>query len=317
MSDKPEPIEAEEPEVLDDSTAIAVADPVTEDGMDAVIAVAEKMAAFTAAMDTILNAIIKRAYPGDFVCHAKQSDPPEKRKANIGAAAAERIAMFLGLQERNWTPGMRTMHDDGKNYTWIYEADFGFKNRWIHAIGRASSKDKFFGWKPVADISDEDIRMAAFRGCRKEGVRGLLGLRGIPIDKLKELGYDVSKVNYVNFEEKGKALDEQSKTIHTDTGLAKKKIAPMQITPFGWKKDEVKDPKTGKVVTAARSGIRCEVVDAEKVKWILWAKDSNSKRYLALLDAAEMGKDVEVHFKVTKTDKGENYQIEQVNGIAE
>src|SRR5689334_8209217 len=128
--EKAEVIDQDEPETV----ALEVQEPITDDGMDAVIAVAEKMEAYSRAMDIIINAIIKRSYAGDWVCHAKENDTEEKKKANIGAAAAERIATFLGIQERNWTMGAKEWSDDRKHFTYTYEADFGFKNRWVHAI---------------------------------------------------------------------------------------------------------------------------------------------------------------------------------------
>src|ERR1700679_3942762 len=100
MSDKIETLEAEEPEVQE--TEVATQE-IASDGMDAVIAVAAKMDSFSKAMDAILNHVIKRSYIGDWVCHAKADAKPEDMKANIGSAAAERIASFLGIQERNWT----------------------------------------------------------------------------------------------------------------------------------------------------------------------------------------------------------------------
>ena len=92
----------------------------------------------------------------------------------------------------------------GSSSPWQFEADFGFGKRWIHAIGRASSRDKFFGyenkeWKAIEDVKEDDIRMAAFRATRKEGVRGLLGLRSIPLAKLQELGFNTANVRMVNF----------------------------------------------------------------------------------------------------------------------
>ena len=112
---KIETLEAEEPEIQD--LDIVEKQEMSSDGMDAVIAVAAKMDSFSKAMDTILNHVIKRSYIGDWVCHAKPDAKPDEMKANIGSAAAERIASFLGIQEKNWTPGLKVMSEDGKFFT--------------------------------------------------------------------------------------------------------------------------------------------------------------------------------------------------------
>lgn len=309
-------IETEEQDLVETENghqSLTVQEPPTEDGIDSVIAIAGKMDAYAKAMDTITNHIIKRSFPGDWVCHSKETESMDDRRANIGSAAAERIASFIGIHERNWTPGVKVMSDDGKSYTWQFEADFGFGKRWIHATGRASSKDKFFGyaygnWKELSDVKEDDVRMAAFRNTRKEGVRGLLGLRSIPISKLKELGYDTTKVRYANFTEKSKQLDTKDTVVKTETGLAERVITPMEVKPYPWSKPA----EAGK---PARSGIRYEVLDIEKVIWHLWANNENSKRVMAIMDAIETGKTVKVFFETRNTTKGTQYVISRVNEL--
>lgn len=287
---------------LADSQTLAVSDIANTDGMDAIIAVGAKMEAFTKAMDTILNAVIKRSYVGDWVCHNRQGDKPENYKANIGSAAAERIATFLGIQERNWTPGLKVKSDDGQYFTWSFEADFGFGKRWIHSIGRASSQDKFFGyangeWKALEDVKEDDIRMAAFRACRKEGVRGLLGLRSIPISKLKELGYNVDCVRYVNFEAK---MSEADKKTASSDGLIWKEIKVASVT----KKSESKDPKKPWILWTVNDG---------KLNYSMFASNDSSR-----LNLLEMRQEdqlaVKIAVKVGTYNGQEQYSIEKVEG---
>lgn len=304
MSD--ERLEAIEPDEIEAAgeTDLTTHEPMTEDGMDAVIGVAAKMESYEKAMNTIINAIIRRSYVGDWVCHAKGSDKPEDRKANIGSAAAERIAVFLGIQERNWTPGQKLWSDDRSHFTWMFEADFGFGKRWIHAVGRASSQDKFFGfangqWKALGDVKEDDVRMAAFRACRKEGVRGLLGLRAIPITKLKELGYDESKVRFVGFEDRGKSLDASAKTTSKETGMASREIIVAEMHPFTGKNDK------------GVAWHRWEVRDKEGVKWTLWG---NGNRASLLRDACASQKPIKIEFQTTTFKNTEQYEIIKVNG---
>lgn len=301
-----EAVETDEPDVM--GTDLTVQEPMSDDGMDAVIAVAEKMDAYTKAMDTIINAIIKRAYPGDFVCHAQENDPEEKKKANIGAAAAERIATFLGIQERNWTMGVKEWSDDHKHFTYIYEADFGFKNRWVHAIGRAGTRDKFFGfakgaWKALEDVQEDHIRTAAFRGCRKEGVRLLLGLRSIPVKKLIQLGYNAAEINYAGFESRGKTLGDTAKAVDAKTGMAEKVITVAEISPA-----------EGVSKATNKPWRRLDIRDTDGVLWLMWsAPGGKGKREAILLDSMTSKAQVKVHFQINKTDRGEKYEIIRVN----
>jgi len=309
-TDKPEVSDAEEAEAIDEKALIEQA-PFKEDGMDTVIAVAQKMEAYSKAMDTILNAIVKRSYAGDWVCHSRETDPEDKKKANIGAAAAERIATFLGIQERTWTAGTKEWSDDHKHYTYSYEADFGFKNRWVHAIGRAGTRDKFFGfakgqWKPLEEVQEDHIRTAAFRACRKEGVRLLLGLRSIPIRKLTELGYDASKINYAGFEDKGRLLsDEEKKKTEGEAGTHIKNILPMRM-----------EMTKGKSKTTGKDWQRWDVFDKEGVKYALFAGDE-SRRVKKLQDCVEQKTSVTIRFVIQKGSYGEAYQITTVEGVEE
>ena len=203
--------------------------PQTGDQMDAVIAISKRIDEYASAHDRIVGAVVKRSYPGDWVVHKKDSDKDEDQKANMGAAAAERMAAFVGINEANWTVGVKEWSDDKKHYTWTYEADFTFGKRTIHVISRVGTRDKFFGkisggWKPLEDVQEDDIKKAAFRACRKEGVRTLLGLRNVPIAKLKDLGFDIAKVNFVGFQGATKALAADQKQVNAESGLIERTI---------------------------------------------------------------------------------------------
>lgn len=303
MSEKIETVDAEEPEV--EQTDLVETQEMSSDGMDAVIGVAAKMDSYAKAMDTILNHIIKRSYVGDWVCHSRENEKPEDRKANIGSAAAERIAAFLGIQERDWSPGVKVMSEDGKFFTWQFDAYFGFGKRWVHSIGRASSRDRFFGyangqWRPMEEVKEDDIRMAAFRACRKEGVRTLLGLRSIPLNKLKELGYSVENVRMAAFT--AKMSDEDKKAVSSD-GLVYKEIKIANIT----KKNESKDPKKPWVLWTVSDG---------KLEYGMFA-NQNSKRLAILTTKQEDQTTVKVGVKVGSYNNREQYHIERVEGAEE
>lgn len=280
---------------------------LTTDQIDSVTQIASKIEAYGKAMDTIMNVIIKRSYEGDWVCHDRAGSNEEERKANIGAAAAERIASFLGIQESNWTRGSKEWSDDKQHYTWIYEADFSFGKRTIHAIGRAGTRDKLFGfangqWKPLADVQEDHIRAAAFRACRKEGVRQLLGLRNIPAKKLKELGYDIGKIANAGFEDRGKTLSADQKKA-TD-GLISRKVKIKEAKRVEGKSE------------AGKAWSRWDVVDVENVKYSFFG-GADSKRAAILQDAHSSGDIVELFFQVKTFNNQEKYEIVKVNGVVD
>lgn len=286
------------------------------DLMDAVIEVGAKIEAYAKAMDAILNVIIKRSYEGDWVCHSKKDATDDEKKANLGAAAAERIAQFLGIQEKNWTHGVKEWSDDKTHYTWIYEADFGFKNRWVHAVGKAGTRDKFFGkakgqMKPLSEIQEDHIKTAAFRGCRKEGVRTLFGLRSIPLSKLEKLGYDISKIAYAGFEDKGKELSSDAAKAGVD-GLTWRMIQIEKMTEvkgFSKGKDGKPDP--------SKPWTRWDIFDVEGVKFGLFG---TGKRVAKLQEEMEKKTPSEFGFQVKISgDKGQfkNYEIVKIKGVEE
>ncbi len=74
----------------------------------------------------------------------------------------------------------------------------------IHAFGIASTLNPFYSKdkgqdKDPADIREDYIQRECIRDLRKQAVRELLGLRRIPVSKLKSLGFDISKIRYVSF----------------------------------------------------------------------------------------------------------------------
>lgn len=304
MSDQMEVQEAEVPEVDSDSHAIQVKE--SPNHISNIIAIAGQMEAYSKAVDTIQNAIIKRSYEGDWISHARADVPEAERKANIGSAAAERIARFLGIQEAAWSKGEKQWSEDRTHYTWVFEADFGFQGRWVHAIGRASTRDKFFGfangeWKPLADIKEDDIKQAAFRACRKEGVRTLLGLRNIPTMKLKELGYDITKIKNAGFTSK---VSNAEKATAAQTGSADREVTIKSAECVAKKGADGKDT------------FRWQVVDDRLIRYSFFGPPT-SKRGAILMDAADTKVPVKLTIEI-KTVNGVDYQnILKVNGGGE
>lgn len=305
MSD--ERVEAVDTDVEAEGAVTVVEPPQSLDQMDTVIGVAQRIDAYAKAMDAIVGAVVKRSYPGDWVVHKKDFEKDEDQKANMGAAAAERMAAFVGITESKWTAGAKEWSDEHKFYTYTYEADFTFGKRTIHVISRVGTRDKFFGkkdgqLKPLEDVQEDDIKKAAFRACRKEGVRTLLGLRNVPVAKLRDLGFDITKINYVGFESRGKSLNKESVKTYTETGLSEKVIGIGEI-------------RATDGTTKEKSWRRLDIRDTDGVIWLMWsAPGGKGKREAILVDSLNSKATVKVQFKTTKTDKGEKYEIIKVNG---
>jgi len=185
--------------------------PFQGDQMEVIVDVAKHLVDYETALNSIMNFIIKRTYAGDWVSHDKKDTPVEERTVNMVGAAAERIARDLGIQELNRTPTIKIMDEKHSgHYQYRCEADFSFRGRTVHAMGIASTLNPFHSkaygeMKKPEDIREEYVMREAWRDCTKQGVKGLFGLRKIPLLKLKELGYDISKVKYVNFQSSEKS----------------------------------------------------------------------------------------------------------------
>ncbi len=306
------------PNVLDTDTApreLAVAEgsdlEVADQGdiFDAVISAASKLESYAKAQDTILNLIVKRTFAGDWVCHDKESTPLEQRKANLGGAGAERIAVFLGINEKNWVEFPKEWSDDRKHFRFKWEADFTFRGLTRHAVGIASSQDKFFGfehgqWKPIEDVREDDVKIAAYNECVKRGIVRLTGIRNIPLLKLKELGYDLSLVRFANFQDRGK----QVKTDELKPGEGG--LIPKTIQIARLEKKEGTTKATGKPWT------RWDVFDKEGIKYSLFG-GADSRRVLLLQEREEDQQPVKIFFKVVTFNNLTNYQLEKIEGVEE
>ncbi len=165
-------------------------------------------------LNMIQNFIIKRAYPGDFISHDKEDATEDRRVVNITNAGADRIANDVGITESNRTTPVKFWHQEKSgHYYYRCEGDFSWRpfkdmpEKKIHAYGLASTMNPFYSKShekevPIDLIREDFIQRECIRDLRKQAVRELLGLRRIPVSKLRELGFDISKVRYVSFKSK-------------------------------------------------------------------------------------------------------------------
>ena len=174
--------------------------PQTTGGTD-IVAVAERIDELVAAHNKIRSALLKLALPGDWVIFEG-----EKPTAELTGAGALRIASTVGISFTNWEARKVGGKDEkGDWYRWEFECDCVFRGNTVRALGRAGSRDKFFGkshgeLKALSDISEGDIKMAARRAAMKEGVKILLGLHHIPPEVLKQIGVPLVSARNIAFQ---------------------------------------------------------------------------------------------------------------------
>lgn len=144
--------------------------------------VANNIDKFMVAQEKIWHAVLKIAKEGDWVIFGSG----DTESVCLTGAGAERIASRIGISFNNWREKKEEKSDEkGTYYRYWFECDASFGGRTVRAMGRASSRDLLFGkkdgkLKELSEIPEDNIRMAAFRGAMKEGVKILLGLRKIP-----------------------------------------------------------------------------------------------------------------------------------------
>lgn len=162
---------------------------------------------------TIFTSLLKMTVPGDFMVFGSG----EKKRAEIGTAACERIAR-VGVN----IIGAKMVKEKGKDdkgefYTYTATGKATFRGRSIDVINVVSSRDKFYGkesggLKDISDISETDVKKACWRGLIKEGVKSLLGLRRLDPNEL-EKEYKIKLVGSGSYDFKSK--DEKSEEIQT------------------------------------------------------------------------------------------------------
>lgn len=180
---------------------------INQSKFDAIIQFAQQSQKMGKALDSIRTFVLGRAFPGDWVRFGD--------KLELSGPAAERVVSSLAMMGvpvsfTNWKYWKDTGSDkNGEWFTWWYQADLDVSGLHVEAVqGRASSRDKFFGYehnafKDLGDVKEADVRMAARRGVIKEGIKMAMGLRAIPADHAQSLGLDPAKIKTVEFSSAG------------------------------------------------------------------------------------------------------------------
>lgn len=226
---------------------------VNRSSVDDILWLADNVDKVIAAQNKIRTAILKLAQPGDWTIFGDG----DTRKAEIGFAGANRIGTTLGVGYKEWESKKIVERDElGEWFRWEFYCTAFFRNSEIRVYGRAGSRDKFFGkahgaLKPLHDVREDDIKVAAMRAAKKEGVRDLFGLHHLDPDFLTKNGVILSAAGGYTF--KGKE-EQAAETSTVNVGIENVLI------------------KTGTNASTGKPWTRFTVVDAEGVAYTTFSE---------------------------------------------
>jgi len=196
---------------------------------------------------TIFLGLLKMTVPGDFIIFGSG----DKRRAEIGTAACERIAKIgVNITEVKQIKEMRS-DDKGSYYNYVTTGTATFRNRSVPVISIVSSRDKFYGkedgkLKENWEISEGDVQKASWRGILKEGVKTMLGLRRLDPAELESYGVKLAGFGghtFKNKEEKAAGADSVTVTIED----VKQRVGETKGKP--WTMFIIKDVEGAEYVT--------------------------------------------------------------------
>lgn len=158
----------------------------------------------------IMLLCVSHTFPEDWTIFGEG----DKARACLASAGAERLIRSLEIEFFDWEkPEKQEWADDkGSAYRYIYRAKARMWGKVIMVQGVFSSREKLLGYvkgepRPIEDINEGHIMTAAYHVCRGEGIKAMLGLRGLPVafldDLFKQMGKDPSKKTTVRHQEGG------------------------------------------------------------------------------------------------------------------
>lgn len=181
-------IDAEREPVESPSTELA--NILDEGDPDLQLAILEKKATLAHRYAQAVNAIlIAHTYPEDW----KIFGDGDSAKACLSSAGAERVARQFGIRIFEVKSSKEEFTDTlGKGYRYIFEGKASMADRLIYAQGSYSTRDKFLGYKDgsfktIEEVNENDIRDAAYHIFHGNAIKALLGLRGIPAARFRQI----------------------------------------------------------------------------------------------------------------------------------
>lgn len=194
-----------------DNTAIDIVEPMRDTetnsntglldtSADNIMYLAEKADKMITAMNKIMSAALKITSEHDWTLIGG--------KPYLQESGATKVARLFGI---SWQIGSPKIECDAEGYkTFTYKGRFEMRGQFIECEGSRSMKDDFFGGKPdarksVDEISERNVRQAAYTNCINNGIKRIIpGLRGIDVKTLEEAGIDTGKIKGYTFKDGGK-----------------------------------------------------------------------------------------------------------------
>lgn len=164
---------------------------------DNILYLAEKADKYLDAMNRIMSAALKITTELDWVLIGG--------KPYLQESGSTKVARLFGISiQLIGAPVVTADHEGYKTYT--YKARFMLKDQFVECEGSRSMKDNFFSKagegkrKTPDEISEKDVRMAAYTNCLNNGIKRLIpNLRNIDVKTLEEAGLDVSRISGYTF----------------------------------------------------------------------------------------------------------------------
>jgi hypothetical protein len=163
---------------------------VAEGDPELMLAHLEKKAQLAGRMRTAIETVlVSHTYPRDWTI---QGDG-DRAKACLGSAGAERVGRSFPIRFRDTKWEKEDFTDThGKGYRYVYSGYAELYDRVVFVHGSYSTRDKFLGfansqWRAVEDINEGHIRNAAYHVFCGNGIKELLGLRGIPAKEYERI----------------------------------------------------------------------------------------------------------------------------------
>ncbi len=179
--------------------------------------------------NAVMKILVSISQPGDWIDH--------DGTACLTSAGAERYMKQFPFSFEAFTVKKQTGEDEhGSWYMYVYSSAASLWDRTLPCEGTYGTRDKFLsftkerGWRSDGEINEGNIMAAAKHICIGNGIKALLGLRGIRTDMLKRLITDLqgdpSIIKGVKYDS-GKSTDKPPAT-------AKEKVtAQEQIARMG------------------------------------------------------------------------------------
>lgn len=205
-----------------DNTAIDIVEPMQvmdagsqntgllDTSADNIMYLAEKADKMITAMNKIMSAALKITSEHDWTLIGG--------KPYLQESGATKVARLFGI---SWQIGNPKIECDAEGYkTFTYKGRFEMRGQFIECEGSRSMKDDFFGGKPdarksVDEISERNVRQAAYTNCINNGIKRIIpGLRGIDVKTLEDAGIDTGKIKGYTFKDGSKGGASK-----TDSGL--------------------------------------------------------------------------------------------------